>query len=131
MKFSTGDVPSAVAAAVEGMRIQAVTTDYRGKKILSVSRYLPSLGWGLVVKMDADEIFAPAANLRQACGCGGFVLVFLFSIGAQVTARSLNGPLRGLTEAARKIERGDLSTRVDMRAREDEFGYLAARRSTP
>jgi signal transduction histidine kinase/ActR/RegA family two-component response regulator len=124
LKFSTQDAPSSIAAAVEGMRIQAVTTDYRGQKVLAVSRYLPSLGWGLVVKMDTDEIFAPAANLRHGMWIGGLVLVLLFFIGAQVTAQSLNHPLRILTDAARKIELGDLSTRVDMHSRKDEFKYL-------
>ena len=125
LKFSTQDAPSAITAAVEGMRIQSVTTDYLGKEGLSVSRYLPSLGWGLVVKMDTDEIFAPAANLRHGMWIGGLVLVFFFFVGAQVTAQSLNHPLHVLTDAARKIEKGDLSTRVDMRARKDEFSYLA------
>jgi signal transduction histidine kinase/CheY-like chemotaxis protein len=125
LKFSAQDAPSAITAAVEGMRIQSVTIDYLGKEVLSVSRYLPSLGWGLVVKMDTDEIFAPAANLRHGMWVGGLVLVFFFFVGAQVTAQSLNHPLRVLTDAARKIERGDLSTRVDMRARKDEFSYLA------
>ncbi len=125
LKFPAADAPSAIAAAVEGMRIQSVTTDYRGKDVLSVSRYLPSLGWGLVVKMDTDEVFAPAANLRHGMWIGGIVFAFFFVIGAQVTARSLNHPLRIFTDAAHKIEQGDLSTRVDMSSRKDEFSYLA------
>ena len=125
LKFSPKAAPSAIAAAVEGMRIQSVTTDYRGRRVLSVSRYLPSLGWGLVVKMDADEIFAPAAKLRQVMWIGGVILVLLLIIGAHITAQSLNHPLRMLTDAARKIEQGDLSTRVDMHSRKDEFSYLA------
>jgi signal transduction histidine kinase/FixJ family two-component response regulator len=125
LKFSTRDAPSAIAAAVEGMRIQSVTTDYLGRKVLSVSRYLPSLGWGLAVKMDTDEIFAPAANLRRGMWIGGLVVVFFFFVGARVTAQSLNHPLHLLTDAARKIEQGDLSTRVDMHSRKDEFSYLA------
>jgi signal transduction histidine kinase/CheY-like chemotaxis protein len=125
LKFSAENAPSAIAAAVEGMRIQSVTTDYLGKQVLSVSRYLPSLGWGLVVEMDADEIFAPAANLRHGMWIGGMILVFFFFIGAQITAQSLNHPLRVLTDAARKVERGDLSTRVDLHFRKDEFSYLA------
>jgi len=107
------------------MRTQAVTTDCRGEKVLSVSRYLPSLGWGLVVKMDADEIFAPAANLQRVMWTGGLILVLLFGIIAQISAQSLNRPLSVFTEAARKIEQGDLSTRVTLPSRQDEFSYLA------
>jgi len=125
LKFSATSAPSAITDAVEGMRNQSVTTDYRGEEVLSVSRYLPSLGWGLVVQMDAAEVFAPAANLRHGMWVGGIIFVFLFMIGAQVTAQSLNHPMRIFTEAARRVERGDLSTRVDMSSRKDEFSYLA------
>jgi signal transduction histidine kinase/FixJ family two-component response regulator len=125
LKFSPQKAPSAIAAAVEGMRIQSVTTDYRGKEVLSVSRYLPSLGWGLVVKMDVDEIFAPATNLRRSMWIGGIILILLFVAGAHLTAQTLNHPLSVLTDAAHKIEQGDLSTRVNMGSRKDEFSYLA------
>ncbi|HEY0256327.1 MAG TPA: ATP-binding protein [Candidatus Methylacidiphilales bacterium] len=125
LKFNRQEAPTAILDAVEGMRVQAVTTDYRGKQVLSVSRYLPSLGWGLVVKMDVDEIFKPVANLRQVMWTGGLILVFLFVVIAQITAQSLNRPLGVLTEAARKVEQGDLSTRVSLSSRQDEFSYLA------
>jgi signal transduction histidine kinase/CheY-like chemotaxis protein len=125
LKFNLDDAPSALVDAVEGMRSQAVTTDYRGKQVLSVSRYLPSLGWGLVVKMDADEIFAPAANLQRVMWTGGAILVLLFVVIAHITAQSINRPLNVLTDAARKVEQGDLSTRVHLSRRQDEFSYLA------
>jgi signal transduction histidine kinase/DNA-binding NarL/FixJ family response regulator len=106
------------------VRVQAVTQDYRGKQVLAVSRYLPSLGWGLVVKIDTSEIFAPAAHLLQGILVGGVVFFILFALGAQAAAQSLNRPLGELTRAARKIEEGDLSARAGLEGRMDEFGYL-------
>ncbi|HSI85683.1 MAG: ATP-binding protein [Candidatus Methylacidiphilales bacterium] len=125
LKFPLKDAPSAFVAAVEGMRVQAVNLDYRNKEVLCVSRYLPSLGWGLVVKMDVSEIFAPAANLRKGMWIGGGVLVVLFIIGSHITAQSLSQPLKALTEAAKRIEQGNLSTRVHLYSRKDEFSVLA------
>jgi signal transduction histidine kinase/DNA-binding NarL/FixJ family response regulator len=122
--FSPGHVPAAMNAAVTGVRLQAVTTDYRGIQVLAVSRYLPSFGWGLVVKMDTKEVFAPAAHLLQGMLLGGVALVVLFAVGAQATALSLNRPLNALTRAARKIEEGDLAARAGLEERQDEFGYL-------
>ncbi|PTX97244.1 hypothetical protein DB346_19735 [Verrucomicrobia bacterium LW23] len=125
LRFARAQAPTAMVAAVEGVRTQSVTRDYRGQEVLSVSRYLPSLGWGLIVKMDVSEIFAPAAKLRQGMWIGGAILVLLFIVGAQVAAQSINQPLSRLTEAARRIEQGDLGARVDLEQRKDEFSLLA------
>ena len=40
------------------------TKDYRGIDVLAVTRYLEKLGWGLVVKMDKTEAFAPLENQK-------------------------------------------------------------------
>ncbi|MCE0483469.1 MAG: ATP-binding protein [Methylacidiphilales bacterium] len=124
LSFPADRVPAALGAAVEGVRLQEVTTDYRGKKVLAVSRYLPSLGWGLVVKMDTSEVFAPAAELLQGIVIGGIIFFLLFALGAQAAAQSINRPLGILTQAARKIEEGDLTARAALENRQDEFGYL-------
>jgi signal transduction histidine kinase/CheY-like chemotaxis protein len=124
LKFPADQAPTAIGAAVDGVRLRAVTDDYRGKSVLAVSRYLPSLGWGLVVKIDSSEVFAPAANLLQGMIIGGGLLILLFALGANAAAQSLNRPLGVLTLAARKIEEGDLSARAGLDQRRDEFGFL-------
>jgi len=124
MSFPVNSAPSAIAAAVDGIRLQAVSQDYRDKEALSVSRYLPSLGWGLVVKIDTAEIFAPATRLLQAILIGGAIFILIFALGAHAAAQSLNRPLSKLTKAAHKIEEGDLSARAGLDDRQDEFGYL-------
>jgi signal transduction histidine kinase/DNA-binding NarL/FixJ family response regulator len=124
LSFPSDNAPTAITAAVDGVRLQAVSNDYRGKPTLSVSRYLPSLGWGLVVKIDASEIFAPATELLQLILIGGIIFVLIFALGAHAAAQSLNRPLSQLTKAAHQIEEGNLSARVRLDARKDEFGYL-------
>jgi len=124
LSFTADKVPAAVAAAVAGVRLQAETKDYRGKEVLAVSRYLPSLGWGLVVKIDAAEIFAPATQLLKGMLIGSVIFILLFAAGAHAAAQSLNRPLSSLTQAARRIEEGDLTARARIEGRQDEFGYL-------
>ncbi|MCE0496618.1 MAG: ATP-binding protein [Methylacidiphilales bacterium] len=124
LSFPASQAPPAIKDAVEGVRTQAVTTDYRASSVLAVSRYLPSLGWGLVVKIDTGEIFAPTTRLLQGMFIGGVILVVLLAAGASAAAQSLNRPLSVLTRAARKIEEGDLSARARLDQRRDEFGYL-------
>jgi signal transduction histidine kinase/DNA-binding NarL/FixJ family response regulator len=124
LSFPVDQAPIALTAAVDGSRFQAVTKDYRGKDVLAVSRYLPSLGWGLVVKIDTSEVFAPATQLLQAILFGAVIFILIFALGAQAAAQSLNRPLTQLTRAAHKIEEGDLSARAGLEGRKDEFGYL-------
>jgi signal transduction histidine kinase/DNA-binding NarL/FixJ family response regulator len=124
LSFPSATAPRALGAAVEGSRLQAVSRDYRDKSVLAVSRYIPSFGWGLVVKIDTSEVFEPATHLLQGIAAGGVILILLLAIGASATAQSLNRPLNVLTQAARKIEEGDLSARARLDQRQDEFGYL-------
>ncbi len=124
ISFPLDHIPPDIAAAVEGVRLHGVMEDYRGIPVLAVSRYLPSLGWGLVVKIDAAEIFAPAARLLQGMLIGGVIFFIIFALGAHAAARSLNRPLSILTKAAHKIEEGDLTARAGLEERQDEFGFL-------
>ena len=50
--------------AILGESGSGIEVDYRGKKVLSNWRPIPSLGWGLVVKLDAQEAFLPVHKLQ-------------------------------------------------------------------
>ena len=52
--------------ALSGSHDRGVTIDYAGIDIAAAWRYLPALHWGMVVKIDAEEVFAPARQARQA-----------------------------------------------------------------
>jgi diguanylate cyclase (GGDEF)-like protein/PAS domain S-box-containing protein len=78
-------VPLAKAAmpmqkALGGGHDRGVTQDYVGIDIAAAWRYLPSLRWGMVVKIDADEVFAPARQARRATLIA--LIFFLFGSGA-------------------------------------------------
>lgn len=45
--------------ATQGGKGQGSMTDYRGNTVIGVWRYVPSFGWGMLVKMDSSEIYAP------------------------------------------------------------------------
>lgn len=46
-------------SALLGRMGEGVTRDYAGVEIVAAWHYLPALGWGMVVKMDTAEAFAP------------------------------------------------------------------------
>lgn len=98
--------------------------DYRGIVVLAASRYLERTGWGLVVKIDRAEAFAPAVSLRDLM----LAITLLSSVAVGLVsfyvARSITGPIRNLTETATQISGGDLDRRAPVATR-DEIGTLA------
>jgi len=110
--------------ALSGQRGSGVEIDYAGKKIVAAWRYLPELRWGMVVKMDTDEAFAPIYRQREdllemllvLAMLGGFVA---FYFGRQMVRR-----LKGFAKNADEIAQGDLGKRVD-ESGTDEIGALA------
>lgn len=102
--------------------------DYRNEPVLAAFRYIPltsNTGWGMVVKRDKKELFAPVQ--RRLCssiliGSSGFIAVIIISI---LISRSLSRPIRELSEAAEKVALGDLSSKAPVSGA-DEIGALSA-----
>ncbi|TAN46846.1 MAG: response regulator [Methylococcaceae bacterium] len=119
--------------ALEGKRGQGVAFDYAGVEVAAVWRYLPALGWGMVVKMDGAEAFAPAQRLR-ATAWSAFSLLLLFAAGTAVLfGRSLVTPVQQLITATRRIAEGDLQHQApvqgwaELRDLAISFNHMAAR----
>jgi signal transduction histidine kinase/CheY-like chemotaxis protein len=109
--FAQGDV---ITQAVRGIRGQGTTTDYRGQSVIAVWRFLPSLQWGMVVKQDLSEAFAPIATQRTITTAVIMVTLVSVFIAALVVARSLSYPIIRVTEAVRSIAGGNLQVRVQI-----------------
>jgi signal transduction histidine kinase len=109
--------------AVKGAKGYGVVVDYRGRETVAAWQYLPSMRWGMVVKIDTAEAFAPVARQRNvALVIGGVVLVLVVP-SALLVAWSISGPIVALTEGVRKVAGRDLTSRVPV-ARADEIGEL-------
>jgi PAS domain S-box-containing protein len=80
--------------------------------------------WGVVVRQDADEVFAPVRRLTLLTLALGMAAV-LGALGlVWVTTSSVIAPMQLLTEAATRIADGDLATPICC-LRGDEIGDLA------
>lgn len=98
--------------ALAGDHGQGVIRDYAGREGVAAWRYLPALGWGMVVKMDTAEALAPATELHRITYFA-LVLFLLFSGAmAYFLGRGLSRPIRRLTQVADRIAAGDLSQRA-------------------
>jgi C4-dicarboxylate-specific signal transduction histidine kinase len=111
--------------ALRGERGQDLTVDYAGHDVVAAWRYLPGLHWGMVVKIDADEVLAPLIRLQFHTALGLGVLVLMAGAAAIYLGFSIIAPLRHFINVVNEIARGDLKQRVGL-SRQDELGQLAA-----
>ena len=107
-------------AAIFGRSGESVKKDYRGVQVVSAWRYLPELDWGMVVKMDEDEVFASISQERAVTFEFVLVLLVLSGILAYYFARQISKPLESLAKTADEMAKGSLDQRVD----ESAFGEL-------
>ena len=116
------DIP--LAQAVQGQRgFDEEVTDYRGKQVLAVWKYVPIADWGMVVKIDSNEAFRPIQRLRNLLALLAVVTCVGVVIAALSVSRTISRPIEDLIEVANKIAAGDLTPRVDVTSR-DEVGVL-------
>ena len=110
--------------ALAGERGSGVEIDYSGRQVVAAWRYLPELRWGMVVKMDADEAFAPIRRQRENLLKILLALTMLGGFAAFYFGRQMVMRLRNFAQSADEIAGGSLNKRVDEYGR-DELGALA------
>jgi len=114
--------------AARGEEGVTIADDYRGVPVLSAHRQItvgPDQSWGLVVKRDQAEVFAPLWK-------GIFYTILVAFLGLMVavlliviTAKRISSPIDALIGTAREVEAGNFSVRAPVKA-SDEIGALAA-----
>lgn len=90
--------------------------------------------WGVVVRQQSSELMAPVNRLLLQALILGIITIVGAMLLVWVTTNSVIKPVQKLTEAARRITAGDLSTPMEAlvsdwfpsrRPRQDEIGALA------
>jgi HAMP domain-containing protein len=124
-KIPVGDERSiALQEAARGQDGSGPQVDYRSKQTLAAWRHVPSLSWGLLVKMDEHEALRAAHQVREATILLVIIIVGLALLAAMIAGRALVRPLRDLKQATDRISRGDFDVQLDIRSK-DEVGELA------
>jgi len=75
--------------ALAGGHDRGLTRDYVGIDIAAAWRYLPALRWGMVVKIDAAEAFAPARQARQATFVALGIFLLLSGVAGFILGRRM------------------------------------------
>lgn len=113
-----------VQEAARGLEGMGRHEDYRGVDVLSAWLSVPSLRWGLVVKIDYAEAMRDVHAVYRQFVLVSLALLVVVIVAALVVSRELVRPLRELKDAADKISRGDLDVQLEIRSN-DEIGELA------
>ncbi|MBF0217590.1 MAG: response regulator [Candidatus Omnitrophica bacterium] len=100
-----------------------ISVDYRGKKVLAAWRKIPSTGWGMVVKVDADEALLPVAKLKKLLIVLILFVVMSIMLVVLAVSRSISEPLRDLGKGIKAFGRGESDFKVSIDTN-DEIGEL-------
>lgn len=103
------DVPMIVALEGREVVLTEGAVDYRGVPVVAVTRYLPDLDWGVVAKLDADEVVGAIRGVGVLHLGLGLTLAILAVIAGRVLGRKL-------TEAGVRLEQ-ELASRSRAEAR--------------
>lgn len=98
--------------------------DYRQERVLAAWRPIPSLEWGLGVKMDEEEALQPAIDVQFRTIQIAAVLLVMAVFASFFLGREMVRPLRELKDATDRISRGDFDVKINIRSG-DEIGELA------
>ncbi len=83
------------------------------------------LGWIILIEYNAEEIFAPAARLRNHILIISLVVTILAVLLGLFISTSISKPVTKLRDAATAIGKGNLDTQIETKSN-DEIGELAA-----
>lgn len=90
---------------------------------LAVSRYIPGVEWGMVVKNDKAEIYAPAVALLQRFLIAGAVVIVIAVVIGILFSQLLTRPLAVLRRTITLLGKGELPPVVTTNS-QDEIGEM-------
>jgi len=110
--------------ALEGENDSGADYDYRGKETLAAWRHISGPEWGLVSKIDTEEIFAESKTLFNQFLIAGVILLLLSLFASLLFSKYLTKPLSSLKSMLEMVGNGILPEQVDKQTN-DEIGLMA------
>ncbi|WP_347273378.1 cache domain-containing protein, partial [Candidatus Kuenenia sp.] len=100
-----------------------IAPDYRGIDVVAAYQHIPHVDWGLVTKIDKEEVFAPIERMKIftiILGSTNTLLVIAISI---IVSKKALRPIHMLVEGTKRVAKGDLAFRIEA-VKKDEIGQL-------
>ncbi|MBN1649763.1 MAG: PAS domain S-box protein, partial [Bacteroidales bacterium] len=112
-----------IQEALAGNEGYGVSIDYRGKKVIAEWKFIEILNWGIVVKMDQDEVLAPIRAMRKKLAFSGLLILIITLISAFVFANAFTRPILDLKKALINAGKGNFNIQLPDNLK-DEIGEL-------
>ncbi len=113
-----------MAAVLNGDGLSGIGRDYAGNEVLAVGRFIPSLSWGLVSKIDSNEALRDVRGMKYFIGIIGGALAVVLGFFSSVFSQSIFKPVKQLELGMAAVSEGNLECEVRSDAH-DEMGRLA------
>ncbi|UII23095.1 PAS domain S-box protein [Fulvivirga ligni] len=114
----------AVQQSVRGMDGAGYTDDYRGVETVAAWRAIPNVKWGLVAKIDSNEIFDEIDSLLYKLLASGLIVAILATLISLIFSKYLTKPLNSLKKTLELVGNGILPEQVEKQSN-DELGTMA------
>ena len=114
-----------IQSLLKNEKIFTDTLDYRGIPVLAVTRYLESIDWGLVTKMDKLEAFIPLENLKYVTIINGILVGILVIIVSLIIGKSISNPIQKLMAASKNISQGKFDNPISIIGGSEEIKELS------
>lgn len=111
-------------AGEEAVFTEGNVLDYRSVPVVSVTRYIEATEWGVVAKIDMEEILRPVIATRNALVVLGVLLFAVLTGIVYVVAGIINKPIKDLVETTEAFGHGNLNRRAKVFS-SDELGHLS------
>jgi diguanylate cyclase (GGDEF)-like protein len=127
---ATRDLSSGLVSAApvpEGEALGEVRDylDAEDNHVVGAAHDLGRFGWTLVLEDSYEAAFAPVVSLRRRVIGINIGIVLAFGTLAFLIARSIAGPIRALSEGARRIANGETDVELPEAGGRDEIGVLS------
>lgn len=98
--------------------------DYRGKPVLAATAYIPEVDWGVVAKVDRDDVLQPVAVLLRVFSITALAVIAVVIVCATIFSGFLTRPILQLASLAESFPKID---NIDQLAvdKNDEIGVLS------
>ncbi|MDX2076733.1 MAG: sensor histidine kinase [bacterium] len=98
--------------AVAGIQGAGIIPDYAGQEVIAVWSYLPSLRWGMMVKINTSEAFG-AVRVQQNFVLGLMIATLVGLVGISYTlANSVSRPIKNLVTATKSVAQGVYENKI-------------------
>lgn len=107
------DIALPIQQAVQGISGSGFSVDYVGEPILAVWKHIPSLNWGLVVKINSAEVMKPIYEMQSI----GIIVTSTFAIViiilTVIASSKISKPILKLRDAMTQIEKGNYHVKIE------------------